>query len=113
MPDGCDKPNALIEHSCAFPDDRSAIVLCNMRFNPKGRADAVADLVLPGPLAPRAGRGPGESGADLSTDVLDTYTGLYHASEDGYFRFVMANDRLMAERSMAFRIPVRPVAPRR
>jgi CubicO group peptidase (beta-lactamase class C family) len=99
-----------------FPDDdRSVIVLCNTRVNPKRRANAVADLVLPGPLAPRAGGrpDPGESGADLSTDVLDAYTGLYRAPADGYFRFAVENGRLMAERSMAFRIPLRPVTRRR
>jgi CubicO group peptidase (beta-lactamase class C family) len=98
-----------------FPEeDRSVIVLCNRDVNPKKRADAVADLVLPGSLAPKAGgaRVASESAA-VSPGDLRPFVGLYRSAAGGYFRFFVEESRLMAERSMAFQIPLRPTAPNR
>jgi CubicO group peptidase (beta-lactamase class C family) len=99
-----------------FPDDdRSVIVLCNTTVNPKERADAVADLVLPGSPTPGAEGGPEASGArvELSPDQLHPHAGLYRSAANGYFRFFVENGRLRAERSRAFQIPLRPTAPHR
>jgi hypothetical protein len=98
-----------------FPnDDRAVLVLCNCRADPSARARSVADLVLPGPLPSRAdGNENASRSVERSASALQAYTGLYHSADEGYFRFLVEDGRLMAERSRAFTIPLRPVAPRR
>jgi CubicO group peptidase (beta-lactamase class C family) len=98
-----------------FPaDDRSVVVLCNTRVDAKARADSVADLVLPRPLASEDRESDdAPRRADLAPEDLQPHVGLYAAPDDGYFRVFVEEGRLMAERSRAFRIPLRPVGPRR
>lgn len=97
-----------------FPDDdRTVIVLCNHPADAGALARSVANLVLPGALAPQGRPASTAPPVDLAPRELRACTGLYHSAYDGYFRFFVDDGRLMGERSQAFTIPLRPTSPYR